>query len=82
MVSIKHEDWIPIGTYSGIINAEMAKNILHKNDIPAYIKSDFFGSAYNLNAFNIPTGVVKLYIPEGFRKKALDLLQGIGLQNE
>ena len=60
----------------------MAKNILHKNDIPAYIKSDFFGSAYNLNAFNIPAGMVKLYIPEGFRKKALDLLQGIGLQNE
>ncbi len=71
-----------IGTYSGIINAEMAKNILLNNDVPAYIKSDFFGSAYNLNAFNIPAGTVKLYIPEGFRKKALDLLQGIGLQNE
>ena len=82
MVSIKHEDWVAISTYSGIINAEMAKNILHKNNIPAYIKSDFFGSAYNLNAFNIPAGTVKLYIPEGFRKKALDLLQGIGLQNE
>ena len=71
-----------IGTYGGIINAEMAKNILLNNDVPAYIKSDFFGSAYNLNAFNIPAGTVKLYIPEGFRKKALDLLQGIGLQNE
>ena len=46
------------------------------------IKSDFFGSAYNLNAFNIPTGSVKLYIPEAYKKKALDLLQGIGLQNE
>ena len=62
-----------IGTYSGIINAEMAKNILLNNDVPAYIKSDFFGSAYNLNAFNIPAGTVKLYIPEGFRKKALDV---------
>ena len=78
----KNQEWIVIGTYSGIINAEMAKNILLNNDVPAYIKSDFFGSAYNLNAFNIPAGTVKLYIPEGFRKKALDLLQGIGLQNE
>ena len=78
----KNQEWVVIGTYSGIINAEMAKNILLNNDVPAYIKSDFFGSAYNLNAFNIPAGTVKLYIPEGFRKKALDLLQGIGLQNE
>ena len=78
----KNQEWIVIGTYSGIINAEMAKNILLNNDVPAYIKSDFFGSAYNLNAFNIPAGTVKLYIPEGFRKKALDLLQAIGLQNE
>ena len=68
--------------FNGNINAEMAKNILLNNDIPSYIKSDFFGSAYNLNAFDIPTGTVKLYIPEGFKKKALDLLQGIGLQNE
>jgi len=82
MGKIKNQDWIVIGTYNGNINAEMAKNILLKNDIPSYIKSDFFGSAYNLNAFNIPTGMVKLYIPEGFKKKALDLLQGIGLQNE
>ena len=78
----KNQEWMVIGTYSGIINAEMAKNILLNNAVPAYIKSDFFGSAYNLNAFNIPAGTVKLYIPEGFRKKALDLLQGIGLQNE
>ena len=78
----KNKEWVVIGTYSGIINAEMAKNILLNNDVPAYIKSDFFGSAYNLNAFNIPAGKVKLYIPEGFRKKALDLLQAIGLQNE
>ena len=78
----KNQEWMVIGTYGGIINAEMAKNILLNNDVPAYIKSDFFGSAYNLNAFNIPAGTVKLYIPEGFRKKALDLLQGIGLQNE
>ena len=82
MKNNKNQEWMVIGTYSGTIHAEMAKNILHKNDIPAYIKSDFFGSAYNLNAFSIPAGTVKLYIPEGFRKKALDLLQGIGLQNE
>jgi len=82
MKSIKQKDWIVISTYNGNVNAEMAKNILIENNIPSYIKSDFFGSAYNLNAFNIPAGSVKLYIPEAYKKKALDLLQGIGLQNE
>jgi hypothetical protein len=82
MKSDDQKDWIVISTYSGNVNAEMAKNILIENNIPSYIKSDFFGSAYNLNAFNIPAGTVKLYIPEAYKKKALDLLQGIGLQNE
>ncbi len=82
MKSDDQKDWIVISTYNGNVNAEMAKNILIENNIPSYIKSDFFGSAYNLNAFNIPAGKVKLYIPEAYKKKALDLLQGIGLQNE
>jgi len=82
MKSDDQKDWIVISTYNGNVNAEMAKNILIENNIPSYIKSDFFGSAYNLNAFNIPAGSVKLYIPEAYKKKALDLLQGIGLQNE
>ena len=82
MKSNDEKDWVVIATYNGNVNAEMAKNILIDNNIHAYIKSDFFGSAYNLNAFNIPTGSVKLYIPEAYKKKALDLLQGIGLQNE
>jgi len=82
MKSGDQKDWIVISTYNGNVNAEMAKNILIENNIPSYIKSDFFGSAYNLNAFNIPAGTVKLYIPEAYKKKALDLLQGIGLQNE
>ena len=74
MKSNNEKNWVVIGTYNGNVNAEMAKNILIDNNIPAYIKSDFFGSAYNLNAFNIPTGSVKLYIPEAYKKKALDLL--------
>ncbi|MEC7621434.1 MAG: DUF2007 domain-containing protein [Candidatus Neomarinimicrobiota bacterium] len=82
MKSNNEKNWVVIGTYNGNVNAEMAKNILIDNNIPAYIKSDFFGSAYNLNAFDIPTGSVKLYIPEAYKEKALDLLQGIGLQNE
>ena len=76
------KNWVAISKYTGNVNAEMARDFLNDNDIPAFIKSDFFGSAYNLNAFDIPTGSVKLYIPEAYKKKALDLLQGIGLQNE
>ena len=76
------KNWVAISKYTGNVNAEMARDFLNDNNIPAFIKSDFFGSAYNLNAFDIPTGSVKLYIPEAYKKKALDLLQGIGLQNE
>jgi len=82
MKSNNEKNWVVIGTYNGNVNAEMAKNILIDNNIPAYIKSDFFGSAYHLNAFNMPGGQVRLYIPEEYLQKALDLLQSIGLYNE
>ena len=73
MKSNNEKNWVVIGTYNGNVNAEMAKNILIDNNIPAYIKSDFFGSAYNLNAFNIPTGSVKLYIHEAYKKKKISI---------
>ena len=78
----KTKNWVAISKYSGNVNAEMAKDFLIDIDIRAYIKSDFFGSAYHLNAFKMPGGQVKLYIPEEYLQKALDLLQSIGLYNE
>ena len=37
----KTKNWVAISKYSGNVNAEMAKDFLIDNDIPAYIKSDF-----------------------------------------
>ena len=48
------KNWVAISKYTGNVNAEMARDFLNDNDIPAFIKSDFFGSAYHLNAFNMP----------------------------
>ena len=76
------KNWVAISKYTGNVNAEMARDFLNDNDIPAFINSDFFGSAYHLNAFNMPGGQVRLYIPEEYLQKALDLLQSIGLYNE
>tara|TARA_B100001113_G_C20534122_1_gene373062 strand:+ start:259 stop:507 length:249 start_codon:yes stop_codon:yes gene_type:complete len=75
-------DWVIISSYGGNIDAEMAKGVLSENKIPSYIKSDFFGSAYHLNAFNISAGSVKLFTPKNHEKKALELLESIGLLSD
>ena len=76
------KEWIVIGNYDGSILAEMAKSILTENDIPCYIKGDFFSTAYNINALSMPGGSVKLYIPKAFKTKAEDLIKDIIPSNE
>ena len=53
---------------STAIDAEMAKEILLDNGINSYVKSDFFGSAYHLNSFNMSSGSTKLFAPIKHRK--------------
>ena len=76
------KEWIVIGNYDGSILAEMAKGILTENDIPCYIKGDFFSTAYNINALSMPGGSVKLYIPKAFKTKAEELIKDIIPSNE
>ena len=40
------KNWVAISKYTGNVNAEMARDFLNDNDIPAFIKSDFFGRGY------------------------------------
>ena len=56
--------------------------ILTENDIPCYIKGDFFSTAYNINALSMPGGSVKLYIPKAFKTKAEELIKDIIPSNE
>ena len=58
------------------------KGILTENDIPCYIKGDFFSTAYNINALSMPGGSVKLYIPKAFKTKAEELIKDIIPSNE
>ena len=76
------KEWIVIGNYDGSILAEMAKGILTENDIPCYIKGDFFSTAYNINALSMPGGSVKLYIPKAFKTKAEELIKDIIPSND
>ena len=76
------DTWIAIAEYNGSIIAEMAESILKDNNIPCYIKGDWFNSAYSINAFNMPGGSVKLYIPSGFKTKAEELIKDIIPSNE
>ena len=73
------KNWVAISKYTGNVNAEMARDFLNDNDIPAFIKSDFFGSAYHLNSFNMSSGSTKLFAPIKHQKKAKEILKDLGL---
>ena len=74
MISSKEDEWVVISTYGGNVDAEMAKEILLDNGINSYVKSDFFGSAYHLNSFNMSSGSTKLFAPIKHQKKAKEIL--------
>ena len=79
MISSKQDEWVVISTYGGNVDAEMAKEILIDNGINSYVKSDFFGSAYHLNSFNMSSGSTKLFAPMKHQKKAKEILKDLGL---
>ena len=73
MISSKQDEWVVISTYGGNVDAEMAKEILLDSGINSYVKSDFFGSAYHLNSFNMSSGSTKLFAPIKHQKKHMNL---------
>jgi hypothetical protein len=73
-VPLQNINWIKIAQFSGKVYGEMAGEILSKNNIPYFLKSDFFASAFSITPTNIPGAIVKLLVPENYKEQAKDLI--------
>jgi len=69
--------WIKIAQFTGKIYGEMAGEILKNNNIPYFLKSDFFSSAFSITPTNVPGAVVKLLVPEDKKEQAENLIINI-----
>jgi len=70
-------EWVEAGQFSGKVWGEMAGEILGNNDIPYFLKSDFFSTAYNISAVNMPGGLVKLFVPAINKEQAEQLIMDV-----
>tara|TARA_Y100000814_G_scaffold133457_1_gene96566 strand:- start:7948 stop:8262 length:315 start_codon:yes stop_codon:yes gene_type:complete len=69
--------WKAIKEFSGYLPAEMAKNVLLENNIPAFVKGDFLSTAYGAKGWNSAGGKSVLYVDEKELTKAKSIIEGI-----
>lgn len=67
-------DWVPLRGVPGKTYAEMVTEILDKEEIPNYIKSDPLSTAYLTAGASAISGNAVIYVPEKNREKAEDIL--------
>ncbi len=70
-------NWKAIKEFSGYLPAEMAKNALLENNIPAFVKGDFLSTAYGAKGWNSAGGKNVLYVAEEELTKAKLIIEGI-----
>ncbi|MBH30659.1 MAG: hypothetical protein CMG71_01550 [Candidatus Marinimicrobia bacterium] len=66
--------WKVVKQYSGYIPAEMAKEVLEGNSIPAFIKGDFISTAYGVRTWDIAGGKAVLFVPKEDLEKAKTII--------
>jgi hypothetical protein len=69
--------WKAIKEFSGYLPAEMAKNVLLENNIPAFVKGDFLSTAYGAKGWNSAGGKSVLYVDGKELTKAKSIIEGI-----
>ena len=69
--------WVLAGTFPGKTYAEMIGEILDKEQIAHYIKSDVLTATFNISGLGSTGGRVKLYVPEQDLTSAQDILAGL-----
>jgi len=69
--------WISVGTLQGKIYADMIAEILNKEGIAHYIKSDVLTATFNISGLGSTGGRVKLFVPENKLALARDILAGL-----
>lgn len=67
-------DWVPLKGVPGKTYAEMVTEILDREEIPNYIKSDPLSTAYLTAGASTLIGNTVIYVPEKNREKAEDIL--------
>ena len=70
-------NWKAIKEFSGYLPAEMAKNALLENNIPAFVKGDFLSTAYGAKGWNSAGGKSVLYVDGKELTKAKSIIEGI-----
>ena len=63
----------PIPTFQGIINADMAAELLDKSSIPYYLKMDWLSLALDIGATSLPNQLVQIYVCHKYRKRTTQL---------
>ena len=67
-------EWVPLRGVPGKTYAEMVTEVLDKEEIPNYIKSDAVSTAYLTTGTSMITGNAIIYVPEKNKEKAEEIL--------
>ncbi len=66
--------WVALAPVEGKIYADMIAEVLKKEGIPNYIKSDWAESAFNIEAVRMPGTQVQIFVPEDYEAQATQIL--------
>ena len=69
--------WLPLPPFKGKVYADMAAELLDKEEIPYYLKMDWASSAFAIEAATIPGQVVRILVPEPSLEKAEEIVSPI-----
>ena len=61
----------------GKVYADMAAELLDKEEIPYYMKMDWASSAFAIEAATIPGQVVRILVPGSYLEKAAEIVSRI-----
>ena len=76
-LSIPEITWLPLYPFKGKIYADMAAELLDKEEIPYYLKMDWASSAFAIEAATIPGQVVQILVPKPSLEKAAEIVRSI-----
>lgn len=74
-----HEEirWVPLHELPGTTYAEMVKEVLERENIPCYIRSDFLSVVYNIKSVSTTGSKAIIYVPEKYKERAEEILTGM-----
>ncbi|NOZ61923.1 MAG: hypothetical protein GXO74_09610 [Calditrichaeota bacterium] len=68
------QNWVALRDLPGNVYAEMVKEVLDKENIPCFIKSDSISATLITSSASIPGSSATIFVPEKFISKAKRIL--------